>query len=588
MTIEVKKKTSVILKGVSGRANTGQMLALMGPSGCGKTSLLSVLSQRVPSNSVVSGEVLINGQPTNKSMKRRMGFVFQDDLLLHAMTVHETLLFSALLRLPEKVSKQEKLDKVDTIIEQLGLTKVKHSRIGREQQRGVSGGERKRVSIGVELISSPSILFLDEPTSGLDSSTALSIVSLLKNLAIDDNMIVISSIHQPRSNIFQLFDRLVLLKSGEIIFAGNTANVVPYFSSIGYDIPSMTNPADWLLDILTATNLDIPVFNSSKISQAPIEIPDDNDNNPILSHSPPSDVLEIENTDQNQSENYSLEKKWDTSFFFQFKVLLWRSSVQQRGEVFNGVNIFQIMTVSIIASIVWFQSNNIRDLTGVLFFILIQQSFNTMSTVTRIFPSERALMLRERSTGTYRASAYFLAKSCSDIWPTFVFPLLYATIVYWAVGLRPEASSFFIYLCIFETVIITAQSLGLLLSSVVSEIPVVNSISFVLILLLMLFGGFYVQNNRIPIFVRWIKYCSFLYWGYGALLVNEFSGKTFSCSMANTDAYGTSCPIQGDKVVASYGFNSIKIGYALLALWGISLLCRIGAYFALRNKYTIF
>jgi len=306
MTIEVKKKTSVILKGVSGRANTGQMLALMGPSGCGKTSLLSVLSQRVPSNSVVSGEVLINGQPTNKSMKRRMGFVFQDDLLLHAMTVHETLLFSALLRLPEKVSKQEKLDKVDTIIEQLGLTKVKHSRIGREQQRGVSGGERKRVSIGVELISSPSILFLDEPTSGLDSSTALSIVSLLKNLAIDDNMIVISSIHQPRSNIFQLFDRLVLLKSGEIIFAGNTANVVPYFSSIGYDIPSMTNPADWLLDILTATNLDIPVFNSSKISQAPIEIPDDNDNNPILSHSPPSDVLEIENTDQNQSENYSL------------------------------------------------------------------------------------------------------------------------------------------------------------------------------------------------------------------------------------------------------------------------------------------
>ncbi|KAG5177382.1 ATP-binding cassette superfamily [Tribonema minus] len=597
-----------ILDHVSGEARSGEMLALMGPSGSGKTSLLNVLAQRVPSKNVHGG-TYVDGKPLTKAFKRQMGFVFQDDLMLWNLTVRETMLFAAKLRLPQSIPLSEKEECVDDLIEKLGLTDCAHSIIGKESRRGVSGGERKRASIGVELVTAPAVLFLDEPTSGLDSSTALSIVTLLHQLA-RGGVIVVCSIHQPRANIFNQFDKVLLLVKGRIAYYGRQRDMVPYFSGLGLELPPATNAADWVLDLTAGTSGNNLLPNGMTITDAYAHgglmdltagtsgnklLPNGMTITDVYAHSvaglddgalkargvPTADSIKVAET---EFKDKKLSTSWVTTFWYQLRVLLERQGKQSRGEVFSGVNIFQILAVAVIASAVWFQSNNISDITGVFFFISIQQSFNALSSIMRVFPAERGLMMRERSTGSYRVGPYFLAKSFSDMALYVLFPAIYATLVYWCVGLRPSASAFVVYLVIFLSEIMAAQSVGMLISAAIKDFAAAQSFSFVLVLVIMLFGGFYVNNDRIPQGIRWIKYLSFLYWGYGALLVNEFEGRSFACNAEDEARYGGGdCPISGDDVLAVYDFQHIKVWQSLLVLWAMFLALRFMTYCVLRK-----
>ncbi|GBF99558.1 ABC transporter G family member-like [Raphidocelis subcapitata] len=191
-----------ILHAVSGEILPGEVLALMGPSGSGKTSLLSVISGRAPRAVRTSGRVTVNGQAFSKQAKRRVGFVLQDDLLYETLTVEETLGYAAALRLPRGTSAAQRRARVDDVIAALGLGKCRGTIIGGYFRRGISGGERKRVSIGHELLINPAILMLDEPTSGLDSTTALHLLQLLQDLAAGGRSIA-TTIHQPSSRLYQ-------------------------------------------------------------------------------------------------------------------------------------------------------------------------------------------------------------------------------------------------------------------------------------------------------------------------------------------------------------------------------------------------
>ncbi|KAJ0976174.1 hypothetical protein J5N97_018139 [Dioscorea zingiberensis] len=202
-----------IIKGVSGEVRPGEMLAMMGPSGSGKTTLLKALSGRFnssSSSSVLTGSITYNGTGFSSSINRLTGFVSQDDILYPHLTVFETLLFTALLRLPRSLTAQQKIDLVDTVISQLGLSACRNNIIGNQEIRGVSGGEKKRVSIGQEILIDPRLLFLDEPTSGLDATTAQRIVSVIGELA-NKGKTVLMSIHQPSSHLFYMFHKLLLL-----------------------------------------------------------------------------------------------------------------------------------------------------------------------------------------------------------------------------------------------------------------------------------------------------------------------------------------------------------------------------------------
>lgn len=175
------------------------------------------------------------------------------------LTVFETLMYSAKLRLPSSVSTAEKTRIVNEIIMQLGLNGCRNTRIGDRDNRGISGGERKRVSIGIELVTNPQVLFLDEPTSGLDAFNALNVMEIIKKLSVEQGKVVLMTIHQPRTDILELFDKIVLLSSGKTVFFGPLHDGLLHFSSLGYPLPEKTNPSDFFLDIITPDQVCICV-----------------------------------------------------------------------------------------------------------------------------------------------------------------------------------------------------------------------------------------------------------------------------------------------------------------------------------------
>ncbi|KAI9092335.1 hypothetical protein K1719_027835 [Acacia pycnantha] len=239
-------KEKTILNGITGMVCPGEILAMLGPSGSGKTTLLTALGGRL--NGKLSGKITYNNQPFSGSIKRRTGFVAQDDVLYPHLTVFETLLFTALLRLPNSLTRDEKVEHVERVIVELGLTRCRGSMIGGPLFRGISGGEKKRVSIGQEMLINPSLLLLDEPTSGLDSTTAQRIINTLKRLA-SGGRTVVTTIHQPSSRLYYMFDKVVLLSEGCPIYNGPASTALDYFSSIGFSTSMTVNPADLLLDL---------------------------------------------------------------------------------------------------------------------------------------------------------------------------------------------------------------------------------------------------------------------------------------------------------------------------------------------------
>lgn len=240
-----------ILSDIQGVALPGQLMAIMGASGAGKTTFLDILARK-NKRGTVKGNFYVNGEKIlDHDYRSVIGFVDQEDTMLPTLTVHETILTSALLRLPRDMSKTMKEQRVLEVEKQLGIGHIKDQLIGSEEGngRGISGGEKRRVGIACELVTSPSILFLDEPTSGLDAFNAFNVVECLVSLAKNYNRTVIFTIHQPRSNIVSLFDHLILLARGRTVYSGPFSSCQDYFDQNGYPCPPGFNIADYLVDL---------------------------------------------------------------------------------------------------------------------------------------------------------------------------------------------------------------------------------------------------------------------------------------------------------------------------------------------------
>ena len=252
------KEPKEIIRGVSGTVKPGQFLAIIGASGAGKTTLLNFLSGReISQNLEKTGGIFINGENKDniRNFSSLSAYVQQDDILFQTMTVRECLEFAAKLKLPGSMA--NKIARVNILIHDLKLTKCANTRIGGPLVKGVSGGERKRTSIGVELITDPSLIFLDEPTTGLDSFTATNVMEILGDLARKDGRTVISTIHQPNSDIFEMFDRLMLLARGKIIYFNEAKHSVEFFGSIGFQCPDLSNPADYFMTMMSIESIEL-------------------------------------------------------------------------------------------------------------------------------------------------------------------------------------------------------------------------------------------------------------------------------------------------------------------------------------------
>lgn len=267
-SISYHLKGKQILNGIQGAVHPGQLMAIMGASGAGKTTFLDILARK-NKRGTVTGNFYINGEKVpDEDFRSVIGFVDQEDTMLPTLTVHETIVDSALLRLPKDMSVAAKLQKVEDIEKQLGIYHIRDQLIGSEEGsgRGISGGEKRRVGIACELVTSPSILFLDEPTSGLDAFNAFNVVECLVTLVKTYNRTVVFTIHQPRSNIVALFDQLVLLAKGRVVYSGPFSSCQSYFDTIGYSCPPGFNIADYLVDLtMHASTVHPPIPEDSSI-----------------------------------------------------------------------------------------------------------------------------------------------------------------------------------------------------------------------------------------------------------------------------------------------------------------------------------
>ncbi|OVA10192.1 ABC transporter-like [Macleaya cordata] len=577
------KPDRVILNGVTGIVRPGELLAMLGPSGSGKTTLLTALAGRLPGK--LSGSITYNGQPFSGYLKRKTGFVTQDDVLYPHLTVLETLTYTALLRLPSKLTREEKIEQAELVIMELGLTRCRNSIVGGALLRGISGGERKRVSIGQEMLVNPSLLLLDEPTSGLDSTTAQRIVATLRGLA-KGGRTVVTTIHQPSSRLYKMFDKVVVLSDGCPIYSGNASRAMEYFGSIGFKPgDNLINPADFLLDLANGVT-DMKQCNTQE-NHGRSEHDEKNSTKQLLINSYKKnlhDFLKAEiqqNKDsisslQGKSSGRSSEKQWTTTWWEQFKVLLQRGLKERKHESYSGLRIFQVMSVSILSGLLWWHSDpsHIQDQVGLLFFFSIFWGFFPLFNAIFTFPQERPMLIKERSSGMYRLSSYYFARIAGDLPMELVLPTIFVAITYWMGGLKPSPINFILTLFIILFNVLVSQGLGLALGAILMDVKQATTLASVTMLVFLLAGGYYIQH--IPRFIAWLKYVSFSYYCYKLLIGVQYTDKDYyDCG------FGEHCKVLEFPAIEHLGL-SYK-GWDVFALILMLVGYRLLAYLALKN-----
>uniref|UniRef100_A0A673N8M8 ATP-binding cassette, sub-family G (WHITE), member 2a n=1 Tax=Sinocyclocheilus rhinocerous TaxID=307959 RepID=A0A673N8M8_9TELE len=461
------------------------------------------------------GEVLIDGAPQPPNFKCLSGYVVQDDVVMGTLTVRENLRFSAALRLPKSIRQREKDEKIERLnsgagIEQSELPANPCSLVGTQLIRGVSGGERKRTNIGMELIIDPPVLFLDEPTTGLDASTANSVLMLMAN----SGRTIILSIHQPRYSIYRLFDSLTLLVGGRLVYHGLAQDALDYFSQIGYTCEPHNNPADFFLDVVNgeSTAVALNKLNNSEgtLSSSLKGIEDRLVEEYKNSSSYKQTKSELERIVQGQ--DYSTRPKsrtitYSTSFCHQFNWVLRRT--------FRNLMLNPQTPFAQVSTTVYIRHSQIESFLKInkntfFFFLFMKYIFSK-----RCF----TLKLHEHISGYYRVSVYFLSKILSDILTLRTIPaIIFSCVVYWMIGLKSSAEAFFIFLFSIILMSYTATSMTLAISADQTVVAIANIFMTISFVFMMIFSGLLVNLPSVADWLNWLKYFSIPRYGLAVSL----------------------------------------------------------------------
>lgn len=516
-TVKTQNGMSNILKGVSGFANPGQLLAIMGSSGSGKTTLLSILSNQViPNRNVkISGSVKINGEDIkNYDYPSIARYVMQQDILQATMTPREAFKFAALL----KVSSDKNIiqERVDKLLHDLKLAKVADSLIGNEVIKGLSGGEKRRVNIGLELISEPSILILDEPTSGLDCFTAEVVIKLLKKQA-KKGKTIISTIHQPSSSVFNMFDRLILMVNGHFVYQGVASKSRLYFDNIGYQCDEYTNPPDHFMRILNITD------RNNLTSEEKEKM--DNYLTAYKAHE--SELLNEIITEDLTNLNKSM-RHYIPGLFIELRALLWRSYINSlRNPLLFFVKLAQAIMMGFIVDILFrdlgYGRVQVENRKGILFFTTIQFIMLGSNSNSMTFPLERPMFLKEYKEGLYGTTAFVLSKFLAELPTQIFFTFLYVVIQYFALDLNREtAKQFFVFLGLAILSHWTGCGYGNLAGVISPNVVASTVIGPAISAPLMMFGGFFSNSDSLSSAFYWIKYLSSYTYTFEGFCLNEF------------------------------------------------------------------
>ncbi|KAL4189789.1 hypothetical protein AMTRI_Chr08g208900 [Amborella trichopoda] len=538
-------ETKTLLNDISGEARDGEILAVLGASGSGKSTLIDALANRIARGSL-KGSITLNGERLEERLLKVISaYVMQDDLLFPMLTVEETLMFSAEFRLPRTLSKSKKRARVQALIDQLGLRAAAKTIIGDEGHRGVSGGERRRVSIGIDIIHDPILLFLDEPTSGLDSTSAFMVVKVLQRIA-QSGSIVIMSVHQPSYRILGLLDRLIFLSRGQTVYSGPPLKLPDFFSEFGHAMPENENRTEFALDLIrelegtpggikalvefnkqwqkayppqaspTRQGLSLKDAISASISRGK-----------LVSGKPETDSSSM-------SSSSSAMATFANPFWTEMWVLTRRSAlnIRRTPELFLIRLGAVVVTGFILATIFWKLDHSPKGVQERLGFFAFAMSttFYTCADALPVFLQERYIFMRETAYNAYRRSSYVLSNSVVAVPALVLLSGAFAASTFWAVGLGGGTSGFFFFFLIIFASFWAGSSFVTFLSGVVSHVMLGYTVVVAILAYFLLFSGFFINRDRIPAYWIWFHYLSLVKYPYEAVLQNEFNDPTICFS----------------------------------------------------------
>ncbi|KAL4092694.1 hypothetical protein PRIC1_011685 [Phytophthora ramorum] len=566
-----KPEEKVILTNVSGSAHPGELLVIMGPSGAGKSSLLDCISGR---NRAVEGEIVLNGQPWSNTTKRLASYVMQDDLFYQTITVKEHLVFQAKLRMGKTFTEEQYMKRVDEVMEELGLMKCRDTLIGGISLRGISGGERKRLSFATEILTNPSILFVDEPTSGLDSFMAETVTSQLQQIARDGRT-VIATIHQPSSELFALFDQLYLLSDGSPVFQGKALESVDYFASLGYACPSLMNPTDFFMRQLVVIDKATDAAGVERVEK-------------LKKVWAQRQVLpQIESFDGATSEEYHDSR---LNFFGQSLVLAHRNVVRfvRDGLGFRAA-IFQTLFIALVVGLIYLQleltQKGVQNFTGGFFFLIVNQTFGSANPVFISVPLELPIIIREYKAGLYHLFSWYLSKNVSELPMQILLPIVFFVPSYFLIGIGHGFKVFIYQQIIMILVNSCAVGLGYMVSCLVRRVDIAPIIGTIIILPFLLFGGLLINSDDCPDYFVWIQYVSPIKYGFEALMKIFWEQVPH---IACNEAIENCTARTGADVLKNFSLTArspLGDGLILLAInFGFRTVAFVGLWWNLRSK----
>uniref|UniRef100_I1NFU5 ABC transporter domain-containing protein n=1 Tax=Glycine max TaxID=3847 RepID=I1NFU5_SOYBN len=515
------KSVRFLLKNVSGEAKPGRLLAIMGPSGSGKTTLLNVLAGQLTASPRLhlSGVLEFNGNPGSKNAYK-FAYVRQEDLFFSQLTVRETLSLATELQLPNISSAEERDEFVNNLLFKLGLVSCADTNVGDAKVRGISGGEKKRLSMACELLASPSVIFSDEPTTGLDAFQAEKVMETLQQLAQDGHT-VICSIHQPRGSVYSKFDDIILLTEGSLVYAGPARDEpLAYFSKFGYQCPDHINPAEFLADLIS---IDYSSADSVYTSQKRIDglVESFSQRQSAVIYATPITINDLSNSRKKISQRAVVKKKG----------VWWKQFLASRDAPTNKVRArMSIASAIIFGSVFWRMGNSqtsIQDRMGLLQVTAINTAMAALTKTVGVFPKERAIVDRERAKGSYSSGPYLFSKLLAEIPIGAAFPLMFGAVLYPMARLHPTLQRFGKFCGIVTMESFAASAMGLTVGAMVPTTEAAMAVGPSLMTVFIVFGGYYVNPENTPIIFRWIPNVSLIRWAFQGLSINEFSGLQF-------------------------------------------------------------
>jgi ABC-type multidrug transport system ATPase subunit len=550
-TVDKKKTQFKILSECSGYVHGGDVLAIMGPSGCGKTSLLDILSGRTRRGNMRGWMCFNDSSSPDGSLF--LNYVPQEDSLLGSFTVAETLQFAFSLGPRYKLDETSTKKFVDETIQLLGLDVCRDTIVGDVFSKGISGGQKRRLSLGVALLSEPKGLLLDEPTSGLDSASALGIVKVLRSIGQKYDIPICTTIHQPSSEIWHLFTKVCLLSKGRVIYFGDTANTIEYFNSLGYPCPAYSNPADFFLSLINQDfegHADIAhleeMFRKSSGYQNTQEI-----------------LTSGKMAKERGSISCQLKQVRDgPSTVYQFWQLLKRNLIySSRNPGVIIIRLIMYSMLSVMMGLMFFNNGNKSDDAAIqarvsaIFFIFAFMVFMSIS-VLPFYIMDKATYDRERMNNDYQLLPFVLAQFVSTIPGIFLISLAASAIVVPMMALN----NFPVFLSLLFLSLLVAEGFMAVVALIVPQFIIGIAMAAGVYGMFMLCEGFFQIKSEIPDYLIWIYYTGFHTYSFRSAMYTEFHDDgTFDDAISPTLN-------SGDAVLNSYDMSDVNVGHDVAVL----------------------